>query len=107
MIIDYSNDFTEKAKIVFPKWKQLHEAISYNESDSVRIALGSIKTLISPNEVVTAFDTGQISKLYHRARQLKEVVELENMWYEEFDRSEEEITQKNQLSILEKELFST
>jgi hypothetical protein len=105
MIIDYTKEFREQAKLVFPKWRQLLRAIEYNDGDGVRIALGNIKTHLSPEEVAKSFDTGKISSLYKKAKQLIAVKELENSWYNEYDRSYEEITQRNEIGKLEEEIF--
>ena len=105
MIIDYSPSFKAKAMEVFPRWKQLHQAINYNDGDSVRIILGNIHVQLQPEEVIKAIHEGTIKSLYDRAQHLVEVRNLENMWYEEFDRSSEEIEQRNEIGKLEKELF--
>ena len=105
MTIDYSKEFREQAKLVFPKWKQLQQAIEYNDGDNVRIALGNIKMYFNPEEVAKAFDTGKIASLYKKAKQLVAAKELENSWYNEYDRSYEDIFQRNEISRVEEEIF--
>ena len=97
--IDYSEHFRFSAIKVFPEWKQLHDAINNNESDSVRIELGSIPIQIEPDEIIVAFNEGRLKQLYERAKRLIKIRELENMWYDEFDRSQEEIINRNQINI--------
>jgi hypothetical protein len=94
-MIDYSQEFSQKAKELFPSWIQLHDAIANNEEDSVRIELGNIKTLIEPESIVNAFKEGKLPKLYKDAARMVAIRELEEMWYEQYDKSNEEINNKN------------
>lgn len=105
-MIEYSDEFAAKAKELFPSWEKLNEAIANNEESSVRIAIGDIKVLIEPEEVVKAFQDGQLKSLLNKAKHLCAVKELENMWYTEYDKSSEDILQRNQISKLEQELFA-
>lgn len=105
MIIDYSKNFRLNAMCVFPGWKQLHDAINNNETDSVRMAIGAIRIQIEPDEVVVAFEQGKLKQLYDRAKKMVAIRELENMWYDEYDKSETEINNKHQLSKVEQEFY--
>ena len=43
------------------------------------------------NDIVDAFENGRLKDLYDNAKKMIEIRDLENMWYDEFDKSEIEI----------------
>ena len=89
IIINYSKEFLDKTKEVFPNWLSLHAKIKKNES--IEDSLKRISTNFSPYRICRYFKEGQLIALQKAAKRQIAITELSGMWYNEKEKMEKEL----------------